>query len=161
MDADEERPEEGDERLPEDVADAFASFRRSTATAMAMAGGIVIPTGLVLSGVFGGWKGLASAFIGFAVASAYAIVAMRVLSWAVKKPPQWLLPIQLVSYVIRLVLLVGILFALHFAKALDMIALLSCFLALYIAQTAVEMFFARRAFGAVIKSAGGGGGLDR
>ena len=110
MDIDEKHPEERGEGLPEDVAGAFAEFRSSTATAMAIAGGVVIPIGLVLSGVFGGWRGLASAFIGFAVAGANAIVVIRVLSWALKKPPRWLLAIQLVSYIVRLVLLVGILF---------------------------------------------------
>lgn len=160
MDIYEERPEERDEVLPADVAGAFASFRGSTATAMAVAGGVVIPVGLVLSGVFGGWRGLASAFIGFAVASAHAIVVIRVLSWAIRKPPRWLPLILMVSYIVRLAVLFGILYGLHFAKALNMIALLSCFLALYIAHTAVEIFSAWRAFGTVIKSAGGGGGAS-
>lgn len=154
MDVDEERPEARDEVLPDDVANAFASFRSSTATAMAIAGGVVIPVGLVISGVFGGWRGLASAFIGFAVASAHAIVVIRALSWALKKPSRWLPSILMVSYMVRLAALFGILYGLHFAKALNMIALLSCFLALYTAQTAVEIFFAWRAFGAVIKYPG-------
>ncbi|MCJ7652665.1 MAG: hypothetical protein MUO75_03065 [Actinobacteria bacterium] len=140
--------------LPDDVANAMDSFKGSMATAMAIAGSVVIPAGLVLSGVFGGWRGLASAFIGFAVACAHTIAVIRVLSWALKKPPQWLPSILMASYIGRLAALFGILYGLHFAKALNMIALLSCFLALYMAHTAVEIFFAWRAFGAIVKSAG-------
>jgi hypothetical protein len=149
METGEVHPKAGDEALPDDVANAFASFRSSIAAAMAIAGGVVIPVGLVLCGIFGGWRGLASAFIGFAIAGAHAIAVVRVLSWALKKPSRWLPSILMVSYIVRLAVLFGILYGLHFAKALNMIAVLSCFLALYIAQTAVEIFFAWRAFGVV------------
>ena len=154
METDEEHRKARDAALPDDVANASASFRSSIATAMAIAGGVVIPVGLVLCGIFGGWRGLASAFIGFAVAGAHAIVVVWVLSWALKKPPRWLPSIIMVSYIVRLAVLFGILYGLYMAKALNMIAVLSCFLALYIAQTAGEIFFAWRAFGVVIKSTG-------
>ena len=156
----EERPGERDEVMPEDVAGAFAGFRSSTATAMAVAGGVVIPVGLVLSGALGGWRGLASAFIGFVLASALAIVNIVILSWAVKKPVRWLPSILLVSYTVLVIVLFGILYGLHFAKALNMIALLSCFLALYIAHSSVEIFFAWRVLGTVVKSTGGEGGAS-
>jgi hypothetical protein len=161
MDIEEKGPEARDAGVPDDVANTFDVHKSSLATAMAVASGVVIPVGLVLSGVFGGWRGLASAFIGFAVAGAHTIVVIRVLSWSLKKPYQWLPSILMVSYIGRLAVLFGILYGLHFAKALNMIALLLCFLALYIAQTAVEIFFAWRVFGSVMKSAGGGGGSTR
>jgi MFS family permease len=142
------------EALPDDMANAFTGFSSSIATAMAIAGGVVIPVGLVLCGILGGWRGLASAFIGFAVAGAHAIAVVWVLSWALKKPPRWLPSILMMSYIARLAALFGILYGLYMAKALNMIAVLLCFLALYIAQTAVEIFFAWRAFGAVLKSTG-------
>jgi hypothetical protein len=152
MDVRDERPEERDIGRSGDLDTAFASFRKSMATGMAVAGGIVIPAGLLLSGILGGWRGLASAFIGFAVASANTIVVIGILSRALKKHPRWLSSILMASYVGRLAVLFGILYGLHFVKALNMIALLSCFLALYIAHTAVEIFFAWRVFGAIVKT---------
>jgi hypothetical protein len=79
-------------------------------------------------------------------------VVIGILSRALKKHPRWLSSILMASYVGRLAVLFGILYGLHFAEALNMIALLSCFLALYIAHTAVEIFFAWRVFGAIVKT---------
>lgn len=144
-----------EEKVKEDevkpVEGSIQDFQAGLAKAMAIAGAVVIPPGLVLSGVFGGWKGLAGAFVGFGVASLYTVLMVLILKWALKKPPRMIQSILIASYFGRLVLLAGILYSLHFIKALNMVALLLCFLALYIAHTGVEMYFAVKSFGVVMK----------
>lgn len=122
---------------------------------MAVAGGVVIPPGLILCSVFGGVSGFLGAFAGFAVATLNSLIVIFVLKRAIRKPVQMLPSILMGSYFIRLVALVGILYGLTFIDALNSIALLSCFLALYVSHTTVEVFLAWKSLGTVSKTGNG------
>ncbi|MBN2169357.1 MAG: hypothetical protein JW738_08940 [Actinobacteria bacterium] len=123
------------------------NFEKSLATAMAIAGGVVIPAGLVLSSIFGGLSGFLGAFAGFTVATLNSLIVVFLLKWAMKKPVEILPSILMGSYFLRLLVLAGILYGLTCVESLNTIALLSCFLALYVSHTAVEMFLAWKSLG--------------
>lgn len=132
-------------------------FQAALARGMAIAGTAVIPPALVLSGVFGGWRGLAGSFVGLGIASLHSIVVIRVLKWALGKPPQMMPTIVMLSYFGRLIVLAGILYGLTFVKALNPFAMLGSFLALYLAHSVVEVTVAYKSFGVILKKGGGGG----
>jgi hypothetical protein len=126
-------------------------FTRSLSRAVLIAAAIEIPIGLVLSGVFGGWHGLAGSAVGFGLAVGQAALAIWILKYALKKPPEMLPGLLMASYFGRLVLIVVVLIGLYYVKALDIVALVSCFGALYLTQITMEMFYAWRNFGLVMK----------
>ena len=119
---------------------------------MAITGGVIIPPGLIISAVFGGLSGFLGAFVGFTVATLNTLVVVFTLRWAIKKPIQMLPSILMAGYFLRLIALAGILYGLTLIDAFNMIALLCCFLALYLAHTAVEMILAWKSFGIVSKT---------
>lgn len=125
---------------------------------MAIAGGVIIPIGLVICAVFAGWKGLFGALVGFALASMNTLAVIYVLRWAINKPLEILPAILSGSYFARLLALAGALFGLTRIKAFNPIALLSCFLALYLTHTTVEMVIAWRSLGVMQKKEGAGPG---
>lgn len=135
-------------------------FEASFARVVAIAGAVVIPPGLLVSGLVAGWRGLAGAFVGFAVASLNTYAVTMVLKWSLGRTPSQLPSILMASYFVRLLLLAGILIGLSFVKALNTLALLSCFLVLYIAHTTTETVLAYKAFGTVLKPTDKGGGPD-
>ena len=126
-------------------------FTRSLSRAVLIAAAIEIPIGLVLSGVFAGWHGLAGAAVGFGLAVGQAALAIWILKYALKKPPEMLPALLMASYFGRLVLIVGVLVGLYYVKTLNIVALVSCFGALYLTQVAMEMFYAWRTFGVATK----------
>jgi len=122
-------------------------FEGALAKAMAISGAIVIPAGLVLAWILGRGSALVGGLVGFTVAALHSVVLVVTLKWALKKPPETLPSILMTSYFGRLITLAVVLYGLHFIAALNMIALLLCFLALYITHTGVEVFYAWKAFG--------------
>ena len=122
-------------------------FERVLSKAMVIAGVIVVPPGLVLAWVLGGTRGLTGGLVGFAVAALHSVALVSILKWALKKPPEMLPSMLMASYFGRLVMLAVVLYGLHFIKALNMMALLFCFLALYLTHTGVEVYYAWKAFG--------------
>lgn len=131
-------------------AGPYGKFNRNLAQALAIAGGGVIPAGLVLSGVFGGWKGLAGAFVGFGVASLYSVSALWSLKLALSRPPQRMSVILMASFVSRLVLVAAVLYGLTFVTAIDRVAVLACFSALFLCYTTLEVVFAWKTFGVLL-----------
>lgn len=127
-------------------------FEKTLATAMAITGGVVIPPGLILSAVFGGLSGFLGAFVGFTVATLNTIAVVFTIRWAMKKPIQMFPSILAAGYFLRLIVLAGILYGLTLVDALNIIAMLSCFLALYLAHTAVEMILTWKSLGMVSKT---------
>jgi hypothetical protein len=125
---------------------------RKMATAMAIAGAVIIPVSLIISGIFAGWKGLAGAFVGLAVASLNTVLAFATIRWVVKKPPAVMPTLMLGVMWGRLILLCGVLFGLTYVKALDTLCLLFSFLALFIAYTVVEVVFSYKGFSTLVKS---------
>ena len=126
-------------------------FTRSLSRAVLIAAAIEIPIGLVLAGVFGGWSGLAGGAVGFGLAVGLAALAIWSLKYALKKSPQMLSGLLMLSYVARLVIIVGVLVGLYYVKALNIVAVVSCFGALYLTQISMEMFYAWRTFGVATK----------
>jgi hypothetical protein len=106
----------------------------------------------VLSGVLAGWKGLAGSLVGFGVASLYTASSISILKWALKKPVDIMPTILMVTMWGRLLVLAGILFGLTYVRALNSVAMLFSFLALFTAYTAVEVVYAYRAFGVIMKA---------
>lgn len=127
-------------------------FTRKMSIGMAVAGGVIIPAGLVISGILAGWKGVAGSFAGFALASLNTVVAMATLGWVVKKPPAFMPSLMLVTMWARLLALAGALLGLTYVKALDPLSMLFSFLALFIAYTVVEVMYAYREFGAILRA---------
>ncbi len=127
-------------------------FTGKMAGGMAIAGAVIIPLGLIISGVFGGWKGLAGSFVGFAVASLNTAAAMATLKWVMKKPAGLMPTLMLATMWGRLLVLAGALFGLTYVKALNTLAMLFSFLALFMAYTVIEFIFAYKGFGAILKS---------
>lgn len=127
-------------------------YARSVSRAMAVAGGFVIPAGLVVSGVLAGWKGLAGSFVGFAVSSLHAIAAIALLKWVLRKPVNLVAILMMSTMWGRLLVLGGVLFGLTYVRALNSLAMLLSFLALFIAYTVIEVVYAYRAFGVLLKS---------
>jgi|BarGraNGADG00312_1021997.scaffolds.fasta_scaffold01554_5 hypothetical protein len=129
----------------------FDRFNRGLAQAVAIAGAAIIPAGIIISVVFGGWRGLAGAFVGFGVASLYTIAAIATVKWALKKPIQTMPTVLLATVMGRLVAVVLVLFGLTYATAINLVAVYSCFLALFLAYTILEITFAWRTFGVLFK----------
>jgi len=122
----------------------------SLSKGMAIAGAIVIPPGLAISGILGGFKGLASGFVGFTIASLHSVALVYTLSFAIGNP-RFLTSILSGGYFLRIILLAGVLYGLHFVKALDMIPLLGCFLALFIAHSVVEITCVVKSYGVALR----------
>lgn len=141
--------------MPADESPAATrGFEGSLARAMAIASGAVIPPGLALSAVFGGLPGFAGALAGFGVASLHSAAVIWIMKWARSKPPRIFPTLLWGSYFARIFILLAALYGLHFIKALNMVALLCCFLALYLAHTGSEILLAWKSFGV---SSGRGG----
>lgn len=148
----------GDREEREEKENKTGLFERSLTTAMALAGSAIVTPGLILAAAIGGKKALLGAFVGFGIAGLHAFVVFRFLKWALRKPPRMLSSLLMASYLGRLVALGAIFYGLHFIKALDMLTMLCCFLALYIAQTVVEIAYAYKAFGTLLKQRKDDGG---
>lgn len=127
-------------------------FSRKMATAMGVAGAVMIPLGLVLSGVFAGWKGLAGSFVGFGVASVYTAASISILKWALKKPADMMPTLLMATMWGRLLALAAVLFGLTYVHALNSVAMLSSFLALFITYTVVEVVYSYKAFGFILRA---------
>ncbi len=120
-------------------SDTGEGMEKRLATWMAIAGGVVIPPGLVLAAVFAGWKGVAGGLVGFGLASLNTIASLAIIKWALKKPPETI-PWVLVSTLWgRLAVLAVSLYLLTLVSALDKYALVFCFLALFLAHSGVEV----------------------
>lgn len=127
-------------------------FSRRMAGAMGIAGAVIIPLGLVLSGVFVGWRGLAGSFVGFGVASIYTATSIAILKWALKKPAD-MMPVLLMSTMWgRLLVLAAGLLGLTYIHALNSVAMLFSFLALFIAYTVVEVLYSYKSFGIILRA---------
>ncbi len=127
-------------------------FTRRIASAMAVTGGVIIPVGLVVSGIFAGWRGLAGSFVGFGVASLHTVAALALLKRVVVKPAR-IMPVLLMATMWgRLLVLAAVLFGLTYVRALNSVAMLFSFLAMFIAYTTVEVIYAYRAFGFLTRS---------
>ncbi len=122
-------------------------FEGALPKAMAISGAIVIPPGLVLAWVLGRGSALVGGLVGFTVAALHSVVLVVTLKWILKKPPERLPSMLMASYFGRLIALAVVLYGLHFITALNMIALLLCFLVLFITHTGVEIVYAWKAFG--------------
>ena len=107
----------------------------------------MIPAGLVLAWILGRGSALVGGLVGFTVAALHSVLLVVTLKWALKRPPEMLPSVLMASYFGRLTVLAVVLYGLHFIAALNMIALLLCFLALFITHTGVEVFYAWKAFG--------------
>jgi hypothetical protein len=136
--------------VPE-TATLYDRFNRGLAQALAIAGGGIIPVGLIISAVFGGWRGLAGAFVGFGVASLYAVAALSMAKWALKKPAESMPVVLLVMFLVRLVAMALVLFGLTYATAINRVAIYACFLALFLAYTVLEIAYAWKTFGVLFK----------
>ncbi|GEM_PF-5060353 len=123
------------------------NFAKSLTRSMVISAAIICPIALAISGVVVKWHGIASAAVGLAIAGAHSILALRIVLWALQKPPQMLPTLLLGSYALRMVIIGVVLYAVHFIKALNMISLLLSFLALYVAHIASEMVCAWKSFG--------------
>ncbi len=136
------------------VGELKEKFAKSLIRSMIIAALIITPVMLVISGVFGKWRGLAGAGVGLFIAGIHSFVALRIVIWALGKPPQMLPMVLLGSYAVRIMAIAAIIYGVHFIKALDMIWLLLSFLALYIAHVAAEMACAWKSFGFAATSPG-------
>lgn len=134
-----------------EAATLYEKFNRGLAQAMAIAGAGIIPVGVLLSTVFGGWRGLAGAFVGFGVASLYTVAALSTVKWGLKKSLQSMPTVLLVMFLVRLVAVVLVLFGLSYATAINRVAVYSCFLVLFLAYTVLEITYAWRTFGVLFK----------
>ena len=122
-------------------------FEGALPKAMVRSGAIGIPPGLGLAWILGRESALVGGLVGFTVAALHSVVLVATLKWALKKPLEMLTSVFMISYIGRLTALAVVLYGLHFIEALNMMAVLLCFLALYITHTGVEVFYARKAFG--------------
>lgn len=127
------------------------TFNRMLARAIAISAGVIIPAGLLISGIWGGWRGLAGALVGFGVASAYTVAALWMMRWALGKPAERILPILSITLVVRLLAVGVTLFALMSVSALNKYAFGFCFLALFLDYTILEAFCAWRTYGLLLK----------
>lgn len=126
-------------------------FTKDLSRAVLIAAAFIIPVGLILSGVFGGWHGLAGGAVGFGVAILNCVLALWLLKFALKKPTQAMPGILMASYMGRLIVIAGVLTGLYYVKTLNIVAVVACFGAMYIAQIGLEIFFAWRSFGIITK----------
>lgn len=139
------------------VVDSGA-FLRSITRGDIIACCVMIPLGLIVAGLIGGKGVLVGAAIGFAVAVANAALSVLLMKWALSLEPQYLPMVLMFSYLGRLIALAAIFYGLHFISALDMLAVLFSFLALYVALTWIEIAYAWKTFGAVLRTPAGGEG---
>lgn len=123
---------------------------------MIVSAAVVVPAGLLVAGLIGGKGVLAGAAVGFSVAAVHSAVVIRVLLWALKKPPRMLPSVLMASYFARVAALALVLYGLHFIKALNTFSLLIAFLVLYITHSAIEIAYAFKSYGAVLKRGDGG-----
>lgn len=133
-----------------DLGGLYDRFNKNLAQALAIAGGAIIPIGLILSGVFGGWRGLAGALVGFGVASLYSMLALWSMKWALSKPLKHMSIILMLTFALRLILVAAALYALTYATAINRYAMAACFTALFLAYTTLEIVFAWKTFGVLI-----------
>lgn len=145
------RSSETDAVARAEVQTIYDSFNRNLARALAIAGGFIIPVGLIISSVFGGLRGFAGALVGFGAASLYSIAALASLKWALKKPVEQMSILLLSMLVARLVIVIAALYGLTFATAINRIALFSCFAALFLAYSILEITYAWKTFGVLFK----------
>ena len=133
------------------LAAIITDFNRKMATGVAVSGAILIPLGLLLCGVFAGWKGLLGSCVGFVLASLSAAAAMWSLKWALSKPVD-VMPIVLMGTMWpRLIAVAAILYGLTYVHAFNTVALLASFLGLFVAYTILEAVFAYKAFGLIMR----------
>jgi hypothetical protein len=152
----EERLDQQSEGAPAvtDVEELYGKFNSGLAQAVAIAAAAIIPVGLIISLVFGGWRGFAGAIVGFGVASLYAMAAFASLKWALKKPPAAIPTAVLATFTGLMVAVAAVLYGLTFATAINRVAVYCCFAALFIAYTVLEVVFALRTFGVSLKKPG-------
>lgn len=136
------------------LATMSQQFNQRMAVGVSIAGAVIIPIGLILSGVLAGWRGLAGSFVGFGVASLNTIAVMRTLKWALSKPLSVMPTILMATMWPRLILVAALLFGLTYVRALDTLAMLLSFLALFFAYTNLEAVYAYRAFGFILRPGG-------
>jgi hypothetical protein len=145
------RSNEEDAERQAEVTTLYDSFNRNLARALALAGGCIIPVGLIISSIFGGLHGFAGALIGFGAASLYSIAALASLKWALKKPVEKMPVVLLSMFVARLVIVVLALYGLTFATAINRVAIFACFAALFLAYSILEITYAWKTFGVLFK----------
>lgn len=140
---------------------AGAEFARSLSRGMLITGAVVAPAGLVVASLVGGRGVVAGAAVGFAVAALHSVLMVRVLLWVLKKPPRLLPSLLMASYFLRIAALAAVLYGLYFVKALNMLSLLVAFLAMYTTHASMEIAYALKYYGAVLRSGGSDGGEDQ
>ena len=130
-------------------------FSRKMAVATVVSGVVIIPIGVILSGVLAGWKGVAGSSVGFGLACLYTAASIFMLKWVLDKPVNVMPTILMVATWGRLLVLAGLLFGLTYVRALSTMAMLFSFLALFIVYTVSEVVYAYKAFGVMLRSAKG------
>ena len=128
-------------------------FSRKMAVAIAIAAAVVIPIGVILSGLLAGWKGVAGSSVGFGLACLYTAASVYMLKWVLDKPVNVIPTTLMAATWGRLLVLAGLLFGLTYVSALSTLAMLCSFLALFIVYTVVEVVYAYKAFGLMLRSA--------
>jgi hypothetical protein len=128
----------------------YDKFNRSLAKALAIAGGVIIPVGLIISSAFGGLRGFAGGMVGFGVASLYSVAALWTLKWALNKPLRTMPVLLLTMFLARLVAVGAVLYGLTYATAINRIAVFACFAALFLAYSILEIVFAWKTFGVLL-----------
>lgn len=134
-----------------DMSALYDTFNGRMAQSLAIAGGGIIPVGLIISSVFGGLAGFTGGLVGFGLASLYSAAALWTLKWAFGKPPQRMSVIMMSAFTARIVLVAAALYGLTFATALNRYALIGCFAALFLAYTTLEIVLAWKTFGLLLK----------
>lgn len=130
-----------------EMKEIYSVFNRGVATAVAISGGAIIPVGLALSGIFAGWGGFVGALVGFGVASLNTIASIAILKWSFRRKPSSVPAIIYGAFVLRLLALLGILFALTMQSAFDRVSMLVCFFVLFLDYQVIEAYFSLKAFG--------------
>lgn len=130
-----------------EMREVYDRFNKGVARATAIAGGLIIPVGLILSAVFAGWRGLVGGLVGFGVASLNTIASMALLKWSFKRP-SGTVPAMITSiFIVRMFVLLGVLYVLTLQHAFNIATMLACFFALFLAYQIVEAYFSYRTFG--------------
>ena len=146
-----DQPNEGGPAEALGMEELYLKFNQGLARAVMISGGVIIPVGLVLSTVFGGWRGLAGAVAGFGLASLYAMAAFASLKWALAKPPAAVPTAVLATFTGLMIAVALALYGFTFATAISRVAVYCCFAALFIAYTVLEVVIALRTFGVSFK----------
>jgi hypothetical protein len=128
-------------------------FSRKVAVAVAVASAVVVPIGVILSGILAGWKGVAGSLVGFGLAYLYAAASIYMLKWILQKPIDSIPTILMAVTWGRLLVLAGVLFGLTYVHALNALAMLLSFLVLTVLYTGIEIVYAYKAFGVMTRSA--------